>query len=98
MRHFLLLVFLFLLSRPSWASNTHCDDVAAWHDWDERIATHPDDTALHTLHALWMGLCAKVTRKELTSEQADDVFEYVRRSFIEQRRAYDAETAAKPPM
>ena len=50
------------------------------------------------LHALWRGLCAKVTRNEFTTDQADEVFEYVRRSFIEWRRKYNAEKADKPKL
>ncbi|NOT57903.1 MAG: hypothetical protein HOP18_25145 [Deltaproteobacteria bacterium] len=98
MRRAVLLSFLFLLPGLVRANDNHCDDVAAWKDWDARAATHPDDTALHTLHALWMGLCAKVTRNEFTTDQADEVFEYVRRAFIERRREHDAEKADTPKM
>jgi len=64
----------------------------------EGTANNPDDTALPTLHALWMSLCAKVTRHKFTPDQADEVFEYVRRSFIERRREYNAEKEDKPKM
>lgn len=56
MRSAVLLLFLLLIPGPATASETHCDDVAVWQDWEHRIAQHPDDTVLHTLHALWMGL------------------------------------------
>ena len=98
MRSAVLLAFLLLIPGPVRASDTHCDDATVWHDWEERTAQHPDDTALHTLHVLWIGLCAKVTRNEFTADQADEVFEYVRRSFIERRREYNAEQADKPAM
>ena len=54
---------------------TYCEDEETRRDWEERTANNPDDTALHTLHALWIGLCAKVTRNEFTTDQADEVFE-----------------------
>jgi len=98
MRRAVLLAFLVLMPGPAKAKETHCDDVTVWQDWEERIANNPDDTALHTLHALWIGLCAKVTRHEFTTDQADEVFEYVRRSFIERRREYNAEKADKPKL
>lgn len=98
MRRAISLFLLLLLPGPAWANDTHCDDVTAWQDWNERIAQHPDDTALHTLHALWIGLCAKVARKEFTTDQADEVFESVRQTVIERRRAYDAANADKPHM
>ena len=94
----LLLGFLLFLPDRTAASDTHCDDATVWQDWEERTAKNPDDTALHTLHALWMGLCAKVKRNDFTTDQADEVFEYVRRSFIERRREYQTETADKPKM
>ena len=78
MRTAILLTFLLLLPGLVRASETHCEDSTAWQDWEHRTAQHPDDTALHTLHALWMGLCAKVQRKDFNTEQADEVFEYVR--------------------
>jgi hypothetical protein len=98
MRSVVLLAFLLFIPGPATARETYCDNVAVWQDWEERTANHPDDTALHTLHALWMGLCAKVTRNELTTDQADAVFEYMRRSFIERRREYNAEQEDKPKM
>ena len=98
MRSAVLLSFLVLLPGPTRASETHCDDVAVWEDWEERTANNPDDTALHTLHALWMGLCAKVKRNEFTTDQADQVFEHVRRSFIERHREYNAGKKDKPEM
>ena len=69
------LCFLVFIPSPVKASETHCDDATVWQDWEQRIAQHPDDTALHTLRALWMGLCAKVQRKDFTTDQADEVFE-----------------------
>jgi hypothetical protein len=93
-----LLSFLLLLPGAAKASESHCDDATVWHDWEKRTANNPDDTALHTLHALWMGLCAKATRNEFTSDQADEVFEYVRRTFIERRREYNAEKEDQPKM
>ena len=85
-----LLSFLLLIPSPATASKTHCDDVTVWQDWAHRTAQHPEHTALHTLHVLWMGLCVKVKHNEFTTDQADEVFEYVRRSFIERRREYNA--------
>jgi hypothetical protein len=98
MRRAVLLSSLFLIPGPTRASETHCDDVVVWQDWEERTANNPDDTALHTLHALWIGPCAKVKRNEFTTDQANEVLEYVRRSFIERRREYNAEKEDKPKM
>jgi len=42
---------------------------------------------LHYLHALRIGLCAKVERGELTVEQATDIFERARDVIIEKKKA-----------
>jgi hypothetical protein len=47
---------------------------------------------------LWSGLSAKVMRHEFTTDQADEVLEYVRRSFIERRREYNTNKEDKPTM
>ena len=93
-----LLSFLLFIPGPARANETHCDDATVWHDWEERTANNPDDTALHTLHALWISLCAKVKRNEFTTDQADEVFEYVRWAFLERRREYNAGKEDKPKM
>ena len=98
MRSAVLLSFLLLIPGPATARETHCDDATVWQDWEERTASNPDDTALHTLHALWIGLCAKVQRNEFTTDQADEVFEYVRQSFIERWREYNMRKENKPKM
>ena len=98
MRSAVLLSFLLLIPGSTRASETHCDDATVWQDWEDRIAQHPDDIALHTLHALWMGLCAKIACKELTTDQANKVFESVQRSFIERWREYNVEQADKPKL
>jgi hypothetical protein len=92
------LLLVSLLPVPVPADETHCEERAAWEDWEARTTNNPNDTALHTLHALWMGLRAKVQRNEFTTDQADEVFEYGRRSFIERRREYNAEKEDKPKM
>ena len=98
MRSAVLLSLLLLLPGSARVSDTHCDDATVWQDWEERTANNPDDTALHTLHALWIGLCAKVKHHEFTTDQADEVFESVRRAFLERRREYNAGKEDKPEM
>ena len=62
----LLLALTVLFPARLWASEeTYCDEVVNWRDWEECSTKSPDDIALQTLHALWMGLCVKVQRHEL---------------------------------
>jgi hypothetical protein len=52
----------------------------AWEDWQARVGQHPDDKELHTLHALWLGLCVKVERGDLAFDEASALFEQTRRT------------------
>ena len=70
---------------------TYCDDEATRRDWERRTANNPDDRELQTLHALWLGLCAKVKRSELAVDEAINIFEHLRHQFIEQRREQNTE-------
>jgi hypothetical protein len=94
----LLLSCLVLAPGPALASETHCHDAATRQDCQECVAKHPDDTALQTLHALWMDLCVKVRPHELTTQQAIDLFEHLRQRAVERLREYDAGKEQTPRM
>jgi hypothetical protein len=63
----------------------NCQDPGAWADWEARVAQHPTDTELQVLHALWIGLCVKVDRGDLTLEEAIAAFEGARETLIQKR-------------
>lgn len=81
---FLLLAPLALLADEKDPNN--CHDPSAWSDWEERMTKNSEDIELQTLHALWMGLCAKVERGDLEFDQATSIFERARDVLIQQRR------------
>jgi hypothetical protein len=92
----LLLATLF--SFPSQAQEkekNHCDDSAAWADWDARAQRHPEDQELQLLHALWMGLCFKVERGEIALGEAISIFEQARGTLMQKRR--EEHQQQKPP-
>ena len=94
----ILLTLVVLFPAQLWASDeTYCDEVANWQDWEERITKSPNDIALQTLHALWMGLCVKVQRHELSVDKADDIFEQVRRGLVRKHQERNA-TIPTPPL
>ncbi len=72
-----------------------CHNPAAHAHWEATVAQHPDDIELHTLHALWLGLCQKVDRQEVTTAQAIEIFEKARNTLISQRQR---ENLAKEPV
>nr|AIJ02277.1 hypothetical protein [uncultured soil microorganism] len=73
----------------------NCHDPASWQDWNDRVKQHPDDTELHTLHALWLGLCVKVERGDVSLDDAITIFENARSTLIQQRQ--DEKREKKPP-
>jgi hypothetical protein len=93
-----LLLLLLLLPASVQADESQCEDAAAYTDWQERSAKHPEDVALQTLHALWIGLCVKVQHHEITTDQASEIFEHSRQRFVERRREHNGTTEQKPNM
>jgi hypothetical protein len=55
-------------------------------EWDALVEKNPNDMEVQTLHALRIGLCAKVDRGGITLEQATQIFESARESIIQKRK------------
>ena len=55
-----LRLLLFSSLPASTDESTYCNDPAVWIDWHEKDTKHAEDLDFQTLHALWIGLCAKV--------------------------------------
>jgi hypothetical protein len=49
----------------------------------------PDSDALAAIHALWVGLCAKVEAHNLTTERANKIFEDFKWGIIESIKAQE---------
>jgi hypothetical protein len=73
-------------SPPSEEPVNACHDAHSWQAWDALVARNPASQALHTLHALRLGLCLKVDRGELTVEDATVIFESARQALPTQLR------------
>jgi len=88
-RHFFLvmvsLCVVFSSAVPSRA-DTFCADPDAQKEWAEAVAKYPGDNLVQTLHALWIGLCAKVKAGDIDLERANELFERARAAAIEQRK------------
>ena len=67
-------------------SENYCHDKKSWAEWDEIIEQNPHDMEVQALHALRIGLCAKVDRGEITLEQATEIFESAREAIIQKRK------------
>jgi hypothetical protein len=85
------LIFCLLLTIffPSFGSadeyNTdYCHDPVELKKWEQMLTNDPNSEPLATIHALWIGLCVKVEARQLTTIQANRLFERFRDALIEQ--------------
>jgi hypothetical protein len=79
----LILVFCSLVYAES---DNYCYDEKSWKEWDALVEKNPNDMEVQALHALRIGLCAKVDKGEITLEQATEIFESARETIIEKRK------------
>jgi len=54
--------------------------------WNNIIKNDPYNMSVQELHAIWLGLCIKVEKHQLTTNQAEDIFHKAKNKVIEQER------------
>ena len=67
-------------------SENYCHDKKSWQEWDALVEKNPNDMEVQALHALRIGLCAKVDRGGITLDQATEIFESAREAIIQKRK------------
>ncbi len=83
---FLSLCLIFAVYSASFAeSENYCHDQKSWKEWDTLVEKNPNDTEVQALHALRIGLCAKVDRGGITLDQATEIFESAREAIVQKR-------------
>lgn len=55
-------------------------------EWVALIEEYPDDMSLQTLHALRLGLSMKVERGDITLDEATEIFEKIKMSYIKAKK------------
>jgi hypothetical protein len=84
---FLSVCFVFIAYSASSAEpENYCHDKETWKEWDALIEKNPNDMEAQALHALRIGLCAKVDKSQITLEQATEIFESAREAIIQKRK------------
>jgi hypothetical protein len=73
----------------------YCHDPAELRKWDQMLTKNPDSEPLAAIHALWIGLCAKVEARQLTTMQANQLFERFRDALIEQIKQQESSPDTK---
>jgi hypothetical protein len=66
-------------------TENYCLDEKSWAEWDRLIEKNPNDMEVQALHALRIGLCAKVDRGEISLGQATEIFESAREAIVQKR-------------
>jgi len=92
-RLLLLLIFLPTVALAE-EQVIYCEDPAVIADWAKRAEDSPNDPAIQTLHALWLGLCAKVKDGSIDTQLAIELFERERARQVQRR--FTEEQAARP--
>jgi hypothetical protein len=64
-----------------------CHDEATRAEWRAIAAKHAEDDDWQAMHALWLGLCAKVDAGEMTEFRAGALFERERARLVAKQRA-----------
>lgn len=81
----LLLMLVFAsLSIANEYNTDYCHDPVELQKWEQLLSSNPDSGPLAAIHALWIGLCVKVEARQLTTMQANQLFERFRDALIEQ--------------
>ena len=88
-RIFLIVTVVFCISCGSelvGATENYCKDPESWKQWDALIQKYPDDLDIQALHALRLGLCAKIERGDITVADSITIFEKAREAILEKKK------------
>lgn len=82
-----LLICICLISMNVFAKDNvttkyYCNDKETIMEYEALIQKYPNDPNAHTLDALWLGLCIKTGRGDLTIPEANRIFEKIRGQII----------------
>ncbi len=84
---FFLICLFILISFNTYATDNktpkyYCDNKETIMEYEALIQKYPNDPNAHTLDALWLGLCIKTGRGDLTIPEANRIFEKIRGQII----------------
>jgi hypothetical protein len=65
----------------------YCKDPESWSEWNALVEKYPNDQDVQILHALRIGLCAKIKQGSITFEEANDLFNRANEMIIEKKSA-----------
>lgn len=77
----ILFIPLFVLAVDDYDTKW-CHSPSEHLKWETLIQDNPHNDSIHAIHALWLGLCIKVDAKQITTNEATQIFENARLSVI----------------
>lgn len=83
------LLYPILVSAADKYDSRYCKDPVELQKWANMQEQNPDSDAVAALHALWIGLCAKVEAHNITTERANRIFEDFRWGIIESNQVQE---------
>lgn len=84
MRHLALALLLPLAAEAS--EDFYCDDPATAAEWSTLAAQYAGSDDWQRMHALWLGLCAKVRAGSISQRRATELFERERDAAVRKMR------------
>ena len=86
MKYLLILTLLLNLLQATENSDIYNTDYCHGDEktlWEGIVSRSKNNMNIQGLHALWIGLCLKVEKHDLTTNQASDIFDDERNRIIE---------------
>lgn len=74
----------------------YCQDPVSDQDWLEMVAKFPSDLKVQTMHALRIGLCAKVDAGHISLKQGTEIFEAMREVMVNRTFQEQVENKSGP--
>ena len=82
----IIVLIIVVFTIPGFAQDeNYRNDKESWKEWDALVEENPNDMEVQALHALRIGLCAKVDRGGITLDQATEIFESAREAIVGKR-------------
>lgn len=89
MKKIIVITILFVLIGISHINaaepENYCHDPESWKDWENMVKKYPDDIPLQILHALRIGLCAKIEQKSISFKEAKQLMDQMSDQLIQNR-------------
>jgi len=82
----ILLLLMGIYSVLAAEPENYCHDAESWKEWENMVKKYTDDIPLQILHALRIGLCAKIEQKSISLQDATQLMNDMSDDLIKKRK------------